>query len=132
MYVCGKKSTLGRQAVAPSARRAAGARTVLVFDPQFKTTVERRVVRELLTRLFSTPRGGADGASTSGEAAALVEHVMSFSWLDGRVWMRVYRMCRNVAGTDDLEEIGPRIVLNPMRVIASGFGGAVLRDETSW
>ena len=41
-----------------------------------------------------------------------------------------YRIETNPAGTLDVEEIGPRLVLLPTRIIASGFGGAILQERT--
>ena len=41
--------------------------------------------------------------------------------------MRVYRIESNPAGNLDVVEIGPRLVLLPTRIIASGFGGAILQ-----
>lgn len=54
-------------------------------------------------------------------------HTLSFSWLDGHIWVRVYRNAFDEAGVPtDVQEVGPRIVLRPMRIVASGFGGAIL------
>ena len=125
------------------ARRVLGARNVVVFDSSFGQTADRRVMRALLSRAFAVPRrhrgdGGGSGGGGSGDAAgsagasgakhAAARHSVSFSWLDGRVWMRVYRIQEAVGGGGvlDVAEIGPRLVLAPVRIIASGFGGAVL------
>ena len=37
------------------ARRVMGARNLLVFDPSFQTTSDLRVLRALLTRVFTVP-----------------------------------------------------------------------------
>lgn len=66
----------------PEARRASGARNVLVFDRAFDTSAARRVLRQLLTAVFAVPHD-AD--------AKPALHSFSFAWLDGRIWMRVYR-----------------------------------------
>ena len=120
------------------ARRVLGARNVVVFDSSFGQTADRRVMRALLSRAFAVPRrhrgdGGGSGdaagsAGASGAKHAAARHSVSFSWLDGRVWMRVYRIQEAVGGGGvlDVAEIGPRLVLAPVRIIASGFGGAVL------
>ena len=105
------------------ARRVSGARNVLVFDRSFETTAERRVLKALLTRAFAVPR---DQAAAAEQPA---RHSISFSWLDGRIWMRVYRIETNVVGALDVAEIGPRLVLLPTRIIASGFGGAILQER---
>ena len=124
------------------ARRAHRARNVLIFDRAFGWRLaelsacglqallapgrafgcssERRVVRALLTRIFSV-----DPSVEPGRAL----HAITFLWLDGRVWLRVYRIQYADDGTVlDVAEIGPRTVLCPVRIIASGFGGAILHE----
>jgi hypothetical protein len=190
------------------ARRCAGVRNLLTFDRAFDKSADRRVLKALLTRVFSVPRAAvkrvatarmqpavgssiselqgelqaleaetaaaaADDATASndedgdgeagsngdeegeeegeeeedeeeGEAPAAapakaskqrqappaaverVKHVFSFMWLDDRIWVRVYRIGRGPRGKMDVEEIGPRMTLEPVRIIASGFGGAIL------
>ena len=130
-----------------SARRCAGVRNLLSFDRAFEATAERRMLKALLINAFSVPRGAAQrvvAASSAesdgvGDAAAehvqrvqlveRVKHTLSFAWVDSRVWLRVYRICKNVTGTLDLEEIGPRLVLEPIRIIASCFSGAILHSS---
>lgn len=102
-------------------RRAAGARALLVFDTEFEVCAERRVMKALLTQTFSV--------SVSGPARThpKVQHTIVFSWLDERIWMRVYRIVVDEARkTTDVAEIGPRMVLDPVRIIASSFDGAML------
>lgn len=67
-------------------RRAAGARTLLVFDSSFEASAERRVLKALLTQTFSVPE------NSSREKRQKVQHTINFAWLDGRIWMRVYRI----------------------------------------
>jgi len=109
------------------ARRVSGARNVLVFDPAFQRSAEMRLIKALLTSAFAVPPDAAVAAA--GEALP-ARHSVSFAWLDGRVWMRVYRIETNAAGNLDVAEIGPRLVLLPTRIIASGFGGAILQERT--
>lgn len=108
------------------ARRVSGARNVVVFDPSFDSTAELRVLKALLTHTFSVPR---DRAAAAAQQEAAARHSVTFSWLDGRIWMRVYRIQTDVAGALDVAEIGPRLVLAPVRIIASGFGGAILHER---
>lgn len=67
-------------------QRAAGARTLLVFDRQFEESVERKVMKALMTRIFAVPAKG------SRERHPKVQHTMYFSWLDDRIWVRIYRI----------------------------------------
>lgn len=61
-------------------------------------------------------------------AVERIKHTLSFSWVDNRIWMRVYRIS-HINGSLEVEEIGPRMVLEPVRIIASGFGGAILHTN---
>uniref|UniRef100_A0A7S0LPP0 Brix domain-containing protein n=1 Tax=Coccolithus braarudii TaxID=221442 RepID=A0A7S0LPP0_9EUKA len=113
------------------ARRVLGARNVLVFDPVFSHGAEKQVLRELLTRVFSVPRSRGkrvSAATSTGTRESVARHTVSFSWLDGSIWIRVYRM--DVSEIDpqqtELNEIGPRLVLRPIRIIAGGFSGSIL------
>ena len=118
------------------ARRIFGARNLVVFDEAFSQTADRRVMRTLLTRAFTVSRqrraravdSGGAGISSDGAQQPAARHAISFSWLDESIWLRVYRIQdhANGSGELDVEEIGPRLVLAPVRIIASGFGGAVL------
>ena len=103
-------------------RRVSGARSMLVFDQAFSRSAELRVVKALLTRTLAVPRKG-------GAKEQPARHVVSCSWLDGRVWLRVYRIETDATGALDLAEIGPRLVLLPTRIMASVFGGAVLHES---
>ena len=107
------------------ARRCAGVRNLLSFDRSFEASSDRRVLKALLTRAFAVPRS-AVAVRPSG--VHRVKHAIAFSWVDGRIFVRFYRInepTHEGVGMD-VEEIGPRFVLQPVRIIASGFGGAVL------
>ena len=103
-------------------KRAAATRTLLVFDSGFEESAERRVMKALLTRTFATPCHGKPKTQPD------VKHTLTFTWLDGRVWVRAYRITPHAIKPDaiDVMEIGPRMVLEPIRIIAAGFGGAIL------
>jgi ribosome biogenesis protein BRX1 len=67
-------------------RRALSARNLLVFDRAFESSAELRVMKALLTRTFSVPASGPPGRHPK------TQHSLSFGWLDGRIWLRVYRI----------------------------------------
>jgi ribosome biogenesis protein BRX1 len=115
------------------ARRISGVRSLLSFDKAFESCADRRVMKALLTRAFGVPRQAAvrlqlDDTKRSVER---IKHTLNFSYVDHHIWLRVYRIGRSVEGKLDIEEIGPRLVLEPVRIIASGFGGAVLHSQES-
>ena len=73
-------------------------------------------------------RGGS-GERGGGGGVERVKHSLSFSWVDDRIWIRVFRIGRGPTGALDAEEIGPRMTLEPVRIIASGFAGAILHSN---
>lgn len=106
------------------------SRPLLAFDG-FDNTPSTPVwglLQELLTHAFSAPRGHR-------HVKPFVDHILLFTVLDGRVWLRHYQItdADNVEGKEDatvgsgVVEIGPRLVLNPVRVFGGSMGG-----KTAW
>jgi hypothetical protein len=63
-----------------------GSRPVLSFDAAFDEEPHLQVLKELLTHVFATPR-------RHHKSKPFFDHVLSFSWADGRVWFRNYQVC---------------------------------------
>lgn len=80
-------------------------------------------MKELFMQAFGTPRAHP-------KSKPFVDRIMSFFWVDNRVWFRNYQIitANNAANPDDheLAEIGPRMVLNPIRIFEGAFGGSTL------
>jgi hypothetical protein len=99
-----------------------GARPVLSFDRTFEATPELRLLRQLLTRVFNSPRGHP-------KTKPFVDHVFHFSWLDNRIWFRNYQvnfdavsnLKRSKQSDPVLVEIGPRFVLLPIKIFEFCF-----------
>ncbi|XP_051162725.1 ribosome biogenesis protein BRX1 homolog [Leptopilina boulardi] len=93
-----------------------GTRPLLSFDENFSKT-EYILLKELLTQIFGVP-------NHHPKSQPFFDHVYTFSILDNRIWFRNYQIL-----TEDgaLAEIGPRLVLNPVKIFAESFGG-----ETIW
>lgn len=107
------------------ARRCAGVRNLLSFDTGFEASAEKRVIKALLTRAFTVPRAAV---TPQDSGAHRVKHAVNFGLVGGRIWVRVYRINQETipgAGLD-VVEIGPRMVLEPVRIIAGGFEGAII------
>ena len=64
------------------ARRCAGVRNLLVFDKAFDASVDRRLLKTLLTRALSVPRGAAKRIAVSGAsgAAAAADERWGVGW----------------------------------------------------
>ncbi|XP_010603739.1 ribosome biogenesis protein BRX1 homolog isoform X2 [Fukomys damarensis] len=79
-----------------------GSRPVLSFDP-----------------IFSTPR-------YHPKSQPFVDHVFTFTILDNRIWFRNFQIIDEDA---QLVEIGPRFVLNLIKIFQGSFGGPTLYEN---
>ncbi|XP_053650300.1 ribosome biogenesis protein BRX1 homolog [Cherax quadricarinatus] len=89
-----------------------GSRPFLSFDPAFDEP-HWSVMKELFVQSFGTP-------NHHPKSQPFHDHVLTFSILDNKIWFRNYE----ILGMDGkLSEIGPRFVLDPIKVFDSSFGG---------
>jgi len=108
-----------------------GSRPILVFDKSFDLLPHLQLLKELFTQVFGTPKGHP-------KAKPFVDHVLSFCFLDNRIWFRNYQLALEADGTvinkkePALVEIGPRFVLNPIRVFDGSFIGATLWENPKY
>jgi len=93
------------------------SRPLLSFDPSFSSSAHLEVVRELLVQVFSVP-------NHHPKSQPFFDHVFTFTVVDGKIWFRNYQI---VEESGALAEIGPRMVLNPIKVFDGSFSG-----ETLW
>lgn len=96
-----------------------GSRPILSFDEQFDSAPHWKLLKELLTQVMGTP-------NHHPKSQPFVDHVFNFSIVDNKIWFRNYQI-GDEAGT--LAEIGPRLVLNPIKVFDGAFGGICLYDN---
>lgn len=112
-----------------------GSRPILSFDRSFddeESTPHLRLIREMLAITFATPRGHP-------KSQPFHDRVMSFGLVDGKVWIRNYQIVDKAADAKTaakmlaigeqptvLVEIGPRLVLNPVRIFSNSMGGQTL------
>ncbi|KAF9584612.1 Ribosome biogenesis protein brx1 [Lunasporangiospora selenospora] len=107
-----------------------GSRHILSFDKNFETSPYWILVKELFTQIFGVPK-------TSRRIKPFIDHVISFSIVDNRIWFRNYQITekpvehRTIADTTDLQlvEIGPRFVMNPIRTFDGSFGGQTVFEN---
>eukprot|EP00753_Platysulcus_tardus_P000639 PLAT10609.1.p2 GENE.PLAT10609.1~~PLAT10609.1.p2 ORF type:complete len:434 (-),score=200.51 PLAT10609.1:107-1309(-) len=115
-----------------------GARVLLNFDAAFDAEPHWRLLREMLTQIFATPAGHP-------KSKPFVDHVMSFMIADNRIWVRHYQIADGSETTSQelralksgkdllqLVEIGPRFVLNVVRIFAGAFGGPTLYQNPEY
>lgn len=125
-----------------------GSRPVLSFDASFDKQAHLRVIKELLQHTFGVPK-------TSRKTKPFVDHVMSFTVADGKIWIRCYEISESERSSHEkainsqdpngegqlsdgdkksdhqikLIEIGPRFVLTPIVILESSFGGPVIYEN---
>jgi len=100
-----------------------GSRPVLHFDAAFDQHPQWKILKELFSQTFNTPR-------LHPKSKPFVDHMLCFFIADGKIWFRSYQILwpsrDNTLKEKKLVEIGPRCVLNPVRIFESGFGGGTL------
>lgn len=93
-----------------------GSRPLLSFDPRFDKSVHYQLLKQMLTQVFTTP-------NHHPKSQPFFDHVFTFTILDHRIWFRNYQI---VDEEGAVAEIGPRFVLNPIKIFEGSFAGAVL------
>ncbi|KAF3911965.1 hypothetical protein AA313_de0203534 [Arthrobotrys entomopaga] len=63
-----------------------GSRPLLSFDKRFDEKPYLMVIKEMMTQTFGVPKGAR-------KSKPFVDHVMSFTVADGKVWIRCYQIC---------------------------------------
>jgi len=106
-----------------------GSRPVLSFDANFDAEPHLQLIKEVLGQIFATP-------PMNHKKKPFFDHVMSFSVVDNRVWIRNYQVSsdRKVTAADDLTliEVGPRVCLNPVKIFSGSFGGPIIYDNPEY
>ncbi|XP_071521490.1 ribosome biogenesis protein BRX1 homolog [Panulirus ornatus] len=95
-----------------------GSRPFISFDPGFDE-LHWSLIKELFIQTFGTP-------NNHPKSQPFHDHVFTFSILDNKIWFRNYE----ILGVDGkLSEIGPRFVLDPIKVFENSFGGVTLWEN---
>lgn len=106
-----------------------GSRPLLHFDKVFETEAHLRPIKALFNRVFGTPRYHA-------LSKPFVDHIFCFFWFDNRIWFRNYQIVDQEISAREVErsllEIGPRFVLNPIRLFAGCLGGKTVWANPKW
>ncbi|XP_063216960.1 ribosome biogenesis protein BRX1 homolog [Bacillus rossius redtenbacheri] len=97
-----------------------GSRPLLSFDDSFKSPEPHyALLKELFTQVFGTP-------NHHPKSQPFIDHVMTFTILDNRIWFRNFQI---LSEDGALSEIGPRLVLNPIKIFDGSFGGQTLWEN---
>ncbi|RKP13182.1 Brix domain-containing protein [Piptocephalis cylindrospora] len=107
-----------------------GSRPILSFDAHFGHAPHLRLLREMFTQIFGVPKGAR-------KSKPFIDRVCSFTLTDGRVWIRNFQIVEKDP-TDpnphepSMVEVGPRFVLQPIRIFAGSFRGSVLWENPDY
>jgi len=93
-----------------------GSRPILSFDKNFDTQPHLMLLKELFIQVFGTPKHHP-------KSQPFFDHVFNFELLDNRIWFRNYQIEDDGAS---LVEIGPRFVMNLIKIFDGSFCGSVL------
>lgn len=121
-----------------------GSRPILSFDAAFESQPHLRVIKEMFLHTFGVPQGAR-------KSKPFIDHVMSFTVADGKIWVRNYQVneadasvlkaneddetatTNGKSGSGDAElslvEIGPRFVLTPVVIQEGSFGGPIIYEN---
>lgn len=122
-----------------------GSRPILSFDAAFDHDPYLQVIRELFLHTFGVPQGAR-------KSKPFIDHVLGFTYLDGKIWVRNYQINEvdeTVAEGEEapaekkqkksklpgsntdisLVEIGPRFVLTPIVIQEGSFGGPLIYEN---
>ncbi|GAW14771.1 hypothetical protein ANO14919_041740 [Xylariales sp. No.14919] len=127
-----------------------GSRPILSFDKAFDSEPHLQVIKQLFLQIMGVP-------PLQKRSKPFIDHVLSFSVADGRIFMRVYQVQETEPSKKDgaeeeeaaeeakkpkskhaekhkeldvsLLEIGPRCVLQPIIIQEGSFGGALLYEN---
>mmetsp|Transcript_108507 Transcript_108507/g.305834 ORF Transcript_108507/g.305834 Transcript_108507/m.305834 type:complete len:353 (-) Transcript_108507:98-1156(-) len=102
-----------------------GSRPILQFDKHFNELAELKLMKTLMIQAFGTPRNHP-------KCKPFHDHVMSFYYLDKKIWFRHYQISPETPQDSNdpekqvLTEIGPRFVLDPIRFLSGSFSGQTI------
>ncbi|XP_071799645.1 ribosome biogenesis protein BRX1 homolog [Asterias amurensis] len=99
-----------------------GSRPLLSFSKEFDGEPHFALLKELFIQIFSTP-------NLHPKSQPFHDHVYTFSILDNRVWFRNYQILEE---DGSLVEIGPRFVLNLVRIFKGSIGGQTLYENSNY
>jgi ribosome biogenesis protein BRX1 len=107
-----------------------GSRPILNFDLKFESAPHWKLLKGLLTDVFNTPKGHP-------KSKPFIDHVMSFFIVKSNIWVRNYQIVEKSekkadGSSTNLVEIGPRMVLIPIRIFNGSLGGATLYQNPAY
>lgn len=102
-----------------------GSRPLLSFDMAFgnRDQPHLQVLKEMFIQTFGVPKGHP-------KSQPFFDRVYTFSLIDDKIWFRHYQILPEEDGS--LAEVGPRFVLNPIKIFAASFSGQTLWENPKY
>nr|XP_027193614.1 ribosome biogenesis protein BRX1-like [Dermatophagoides pteronyssinus] len=99
------------------------SRPIMVFSKEFSVEPHLGLLEEMFVQIIGCPK-------YHPKSSPFFDHILSFFYLQGKILIRHYQIISkkldNVIANQELREIGPRLVLEPIRIFSGCFGGATL------
>ncbi|SCU84262.1 LAMI_0C06854g1_1 [Lachancea mirantina] len=114
-----------------------GSRPILSFDSRFDSEPQYQLIKEMFLHAFGVP-------PQARKSKPFIDHVMSFSIVDNKIWVRNYEISHSARNNDEyadkedtqedtsLVEIGPRFVMTPILVLEGSFGGPKIFENRQY
>ncbi|ODV84474.1 hypothetical protein CANARDRAFT_29023 [[Candida] arabinofermentans NRRL YB-2248] len=119
-----------------------GSRPILSFDKKFESEPQFELMREMFIHQFGVP-------PQARKSKPFIDHVMTFSIVDNKIWVRNYQINETESLKDSEEsktttlnkdeldqltlvEIGPRFVLTPITILEGSFGGPKIYENKEY
>lgn len=98
-----------------------GSTPILSFDQAFNREPHLMLLKELMMQVFGVPKNDP-------KSQPFIDRIYTFTYLDNRIWFRHYQ----ILSDDAVAEIGPRFVLNPVKIFQNSFTGATLWENPKY
>ncbi|AMD22851.1 HHR082Cp [Eremothecium sinecaudum] len=113
-----------------------GSRPVLSFDSRFESSTHYKLIKEMFIHSFGVP-------PQARKSKPFIDHVMSFSIVDDKIWIRNYEISHSARNNDEYEdktdeedlslvEIGPRLVMTPILILEGSLGGPKIYENKQY
>lgn len=110
-----------------------GSRPVLSFDKSFTDSAHHELLKETFIHTFGVP-------PNARKLKPFIDHVMTFSIVDDKVWVRNYQIAETEQQKEDgvdteslsLVEIGPRFVMTLITILEGSFGGPKIYENKQY
>lgn len=104
-----------------------GSRPILHFDGNFDSSPRYQLIKELFTQVFATPKNHP-------KSKPFCDHMLSFFIVNDKIWFRNYQIVYKDARKQEkaLVEIGPRFIMDPIRILEGPFQGKILFNSDNY